>query len=92
MNRVLLKCPNCGNRLYREVRGWYLFPEWAGWIILGYSSHFIFITGASGWVVAIAIGIPYFIATRRLYHAYWHWRHPQRCGDHGHIAPQPNES
>lgn len=53
-------------------------------------AHF-FLPKAMSLALVVLIAIPLIFAVDtacdRLYHAYWLWRHPARCGGGGHYAP-----
>ena len=88
-NRTILRCSACGSECKKHTTGWWYLFEWVAWIGLCYTAFepVLNLPGLWSWVLTFAICIPFQMATRRLYHAYWAWRHPTRCDGAGHLKP-----
>ncbi len=89
LNHTIHRCPACGSQLMRFLDGRGYAVAFVAWL-----AFMLWITRdmTAGWAFLLCLVIvPFWSeAEDRLYHAWWHWRHPERCqGDHGHHAPQP---
>lgn len=89
-NPALFECMSCGSRMYTRPRRVGAFIECLAWNltadILVWRSHPSPIVGIG---LLLLIVFPFVIAAKRIYHTYWLWRHPLRCGEGGHFKPAP---
>lgn len=95
--RVLLRCSACGDECTawlspRRLRSWATIAKWAPWavfvliVVFPQSNH---LPPLAAWALIMGYAIVYGWAERRLYHAWWMWRHPARCeGGRGHLVPE----
>lgn len=80
INPSVIRCTSCKNELKLHLPwGWPRIIEWTLWLIFMYIlTHNM--VGAWPFVVPLMMAVPWVIARDRLYHSYWLWRHPRRCG------------
>jgi hypothetical protein len=91
-NPTALKCPSCGAecKVYVSRRWWW--GQLILWLVLGTAIGWSDVTPIPvGWALGLTMAIAWQVAADRLYHAYWYWRHPTRCGGGGGV-PEPARS
>lgn len=91
-NPTIVKCSACGAECKQRTYGWWRaggFLAWAVFVFTGlaWTSRLSTIAGI---LVAIPFCVLFAIAERRLYHAWFAWRHPTRC--HGGGLPEPEKA
>lgn len=91
LNPVLSKCSACGAECRRRVPGRLLILDFVLWCVfcftaLNFTSRLSF---GSSMLITLMFALVWSWASRRVYHAWFIWRHPTRCGGGGEPEPQP---
>lgn len=86
-NPTVARCSACGSECKRYLPYWPLWRcvlaqlPWQAFAWLAVWRLRPSLTVGFSWVLVLAL--PYVWAERRVYHAWWAWRHPTRCGGGG---------
>lgn len=87
---TVLRCSACGAECKR--RWWSQVLDLVLWIVFLTVLNLGPMSFGLSLVVLFALCIPWTIASGRLYHQIWAWKHPTRCGGGGEPEPEVSKA